>query len=456
MIRHRATTPPTPGTTPGRRPGREPGDHPSHRRPEHRRPDAGHPHHPPGHGRRRRSSRHRRPPVAPRDGPAGGGRPRHPHRTCLAHAQPLDRSQWKHPPPPTSTSIVAGSPPAGIIAGRGAADEPGVSPTSRSWPPRWSTSSPRCPRGWWSTPPSEGPGTPPPILEANPGSRLLGIDRDPAAVEAATAALARFGDRAVVRQVPLRRPRAGGPAGPGRVRDRPASAGPVRRALRPRRQLAPARRGRAGLLLPARRPPRHADGPDRRAAPPPTWSTSSTRTTWWRCSPRTARAASPAASPGPSWPPGPSPPPASWPTWSGPPSPPPPAAPAATRPVGCSRPSASPSTRSSTSSTGPSDDALALLQPGGRCVVISYHSGEDRLVKSHLRPGGHRTGAPALPACPASAGPSPTTDWWPGVPGVRRPTRSTGTAARRRPACGSSSASGSAQSATVDQRREVA
>jgi 16S rRNA (cytosine1402-N4)-methyltransferase len=38
------------------------------------------------------------------------------------------------------------------------------------------------------------------LLEAHPGIRVLGIDRDPEALEAAAAALARFGDRAIVRR----------------------------------------------------------------------------------------------------------------------------------------------------------------------------------------------------------------------------------------------------------------
>ena len=55
-------------------------------------------------------------------------------------------------------------------------------------------------------------------------------------------------------------------------------------------------------------------------------------------------------------------------------------------------------------------------RPGGRCVVISYHSGEDRLVKSIVHPGGHRR--LPLPTRPALRvrGRSRSSGWWPGAP----------------------------------------
>ena len=31
------------------------------------------------------------------------------------------------------------------------------------------------------------------------------------------------------------------------------------------------------------------------------------------------------------------------------------------------------------------DDAIEVLVPGGRCVAIAYHSGEDRIVKDRFR-----------------------------------------------------------------------
>ena len=51
---------------------------------------------------------------------------------------------------------------------------------------------------------------------------------------------------------------------------------------------------------------------------------------------------------------------------------------------------------------GTLDDAIDALVPGGRCVAIAYHSGEDRIVKDRFRHAetGGWTGPSHLPTPP--------------------------------------------------------
>lgn len=51
---------------------------------------------------------------------------------------------------------------------------------------------------------------------------------------------------------------------------------------------------------------------------------------------------------------------------------------------------------------GAVDAALEVLEPGGRCVALAYHSGEDRIVKARFRHAatGGWTGRPGLPPPP--------------------------------------------------------
>ena len=92
------------------------------------------------------------------------------------------------------------------------------------------------------------------LLEAYPGLRVVGLDRDPAALEAARARLSTFGDRVSL----VARPFSSLPE----IFRGPFVRAPLGGSLRPRRELAPARSGGAGLLVPGRRAARHADGPD--------------------------------------------------------------------------------------------------------------------------------------------------------------------------------------------------
>jgi 16S rRNA (cytosine1402-N4)-methyltransferase len=65
------------------------------------------------------------------------------------------------------------------------------------------------------------------------------------------------------------------------------------------------------------------------------------------------------------------------------------------------------------------DDAIARLRPGGRCVVLSYHSGEDRIVKERFRSAA--TGdCVCPPGLPCVCGAEPTVRLL--TRGVRKPT----------------------------------
>jgi 16S rRNA (cytosine1402-N4)-methyltransferase len=51
---------------------------------------------------------------------------------------------------------------------------------------------------------------------------------------------------------------------------------------------------------------------------------------------------------------------------------------------------------------GAVDAAIEVLEPGGRCVALAYHSGEDRIVKARFRHAatGGWSGPPGLPPPP--------------------------------------------------------
>ena len=105
------------------------------------------------------------------------------------------------------------------------------------------------------------------------------------------------------------------------VRDRsaPRAGRALGCAVRSRRQLTATGRSRHGASRSARTVRSTCGWTSRPAWRPPSWSTPARRPSWPHSSARTGRAASPAGSPGPSWPPGPSLRRSSWPTWWPPP-----------------------------------------------------------------------------------------------------------------------------------------
>ena len=282
----------------------------------------------------------------------------------------------------------------------------GTPSTSRSWSPRSWSSSPPVPAGVVVDATVGGGGHAAALLAARPDLGVLGLDRDPAALAAAAGRLAPFGPRAVLQHARFADLDRGGRRGPGR---RPGRAGP-RPARRPAADpqsrsrgscsisgvssLA-ARPGRARLLLSPRRRRSTCAWTRRGPTAPSSWSTRPTRPSWpagsaasgeGRLARRIARAIVAAR-------------------------------PIATTAelaevVGAAVPAAArrrghPARRvfqairiavndESDELAGGLPAALGLLGPGGRCLVISYHSGEGRLVKEVFADG--RDGRVRLPA----------------------------------------------------------